>query len=329
MEQWPLMEKSPELYCWRIRSRPEAGTVFRHLRSASVAAFLGVDAVVSELKPQDKTAVVEAERPHGPVLMVGDGVNDAPALAAADLGVAMGARGAAASSEAADIVILVDRLDRLVSAVRIARRSRAIALQSVYAGMGMSMAAMVVAALGYLAPIEGALLQEAIDVAVIMNALRALGGPIWNGAKRGMLSTQDLLALEAEHRALADVLDEIRITADRIRQVPKAEIRYQLAKLDALLRERLLPHEWRDDREIYTRIRQQGGGLDVMAGMSRTHMEIPRQIHNLTSLRKALPEAGPSDAQCGEVQRLLYGLEAITALHFAQEEEIYRALESD
>jgi len=100
-------------------------------------------------------------------------------------------------------------------------------------------------------------------------------------------------------------------------------------KLDALLRERLLPHEWRDDREIYTRIRQQGGGLDVMAGMSRTHMEIPRQIHNLTSLRKALPEAGPSDAQCGEVQRLLYGLEAITALHFAQEEEIYRALESD
>lgn len=326
--------------------RPEAGTVLRHLRSAGVqrivlatgdradlaadvAAFLGVDAVVSELKPQDKITIIEAERPNGPVLMVGDGVNDAPALAAAEIGVAMGARGAAASSEAADVVILEDRLDRLVSAIRIARRSRAIALQSVYAGMGMSIAAMVAAMLGYLSPVEGALLQEGIDVVVILNALRALDGAIWGGAKHGKLSKEELVDLEAEHRALTDVVDEVRVTADRIRTLPKADIHRQLTRLDNLLRERLLPHERRDDAEIYARIRQRTDAPDVLAGMSRTHMEIQRQVHNLTSLRQALPQDGPNDTQRNEIQRILYGLEAITRLHFAQEEEIYRSLESD
>jgi heavy metal translocating P-type ATPase len=140
----------------------------------TVAAAVGADLLLAERTPQEKVAAVKAERVHGPTIMVGDGVNDAPALAAADLGVAMGARGATASSEAADVVITLDRLDRLAEALQIARRTRRIALESVLAGMGLSFAAMLVAAAGHLPPVAGALLQEAIDVAVIANALRAL-----------------------------------------------------------------------------------------------------------------------------------------------------------
>jgi heavy metal translocating P-type ATPase len=141
-----------------------------------VGAWIGADLVLAERSPEEKVEAVLAERARGLTLMVGDGVNDAPALAAADVGVALGARGATASAESADVVLTVDRLDRLGEALAIARRSRAIALQSVIAGMGLSLAAMVAAAAGHLPPVAGALLQEAIDVAVIANALRALGG---------------------------------------------------------------------------------------------------------------------------------------------------------
>jgi heavy metal translocating P-type ATPase len=146
-----------------------------HTVAERVGHELGVDAVLAECSPAAKVEAVKAESAKGPTVMVGDGVNDAPALAAATVGVAMGARGATASSEAADAVLMLDRLDRLVDALAISRRSRSIALQSVVAGMGLSIAAMIVAAFGYLPPLGGALFQEAIDVAVILNALRALG----------------------------------------------------------------------------------------------------------------------------------------------------------
>ena len=118
----------------------------------AVAAGLPIDSVRSELSPDQKVMVVLAEHKHGPVMMVGDGVNDAPALAAADLGIAMGARGAAAAAEVADVVFLVDSLNRLVPAVEIARRSKVIALESVYAGIGLSVIGMIAAAFGYITP---------------------------------------------------------------------------------------------------------------------------------------------------------------------------------
>jgi len=142
----------------------------------AIIAGLAINAIRSELTPDQKVMVVLSERKYGPVMMVGDGVNDAPALAAADVGLAMGARGAAASAEAADVVLLVDQLDRIVPGIEIAVRSRFIALESVYAGIGLSIVGMIAAALGYISPVQGALVQEVIDVAVILNALRALRG---------------------------------------------------------------------------------------------------------------------------------------------------------
>lgn len=146
----------------------------RRAVAEAVTEGLGLDAVRAELTPDQKVLLVLSERKDGPVMMVGDGVNDAPALAAADIGVAMGARGAAASAEAADVVLLVDHLDRLQQGIEVAQRARRIALESVVVGIGLSILGMIAAAFGYLTPVQGALLQELIDVAVILNALRAL-----------------------------------------------------------------------------------------------------------------------------------------------------------
>jgi len=144
--------------------------------AADVGSRLGVDAVIADATPQDKVAAAMAEKKLAATMMVGDGINDAPVLAYADVGVALGGRGAVAASEAADMIILVDRLGRVAEALSIATRSRRIALQSVIAGIGLSLLGMIAAAFGFLPPVAGALFQEAIDLAVILNALRALSG---------------------------------------------------------------------------------------------------------------------------------------------------------
>ena len=145
--------------------------------AADVGGRLGVDCVYAEQTPERKLEVVQAVRRRPDlrgVVMVGDGINDAPALALADVGIAMGSAGATVSSETADAVVLVDRVDRVADAIHISRRALFIARQSVLVGITLSILAMGVAAAGYLPPVEGALLQEAIDVGVILNALRAL-----------------------------------------------------------------------------------------------------------------------------------------------------------
>lgn len=140
----------------------------------AVAQKLGIDEAHGDLNPEQKVDIVRKEASKAPTMMVGDGVNDAPALATATVGVAMGARGAAASSESANVVLLVDKLDNLIKAIQSAHRTRRIALQSVLIGLGLSILAMIIAAFGLLPPVAGAFTQEVIDIAVILNALRAL-----------------------------------------------------------------------------------------------------------------------------------------------------------
>lgn len=170
--------------------RPQAAQTVERLRTAgvvefalvtgdvlstaqSVAAEVGITAVHAETTPQRKVEIVQALRPR-PVLMVGDGINDAPVLAAADVGIAMAGRGATAASESASAVVTSDDIARVADVVEVSRRTVAIALQSIWLGIVISIGLMLVAAFGYLPAVAGALLQEVVDLVAIVSALRAL-----------------------------------------------------------------------------------------------------------------------------------------------------------
>jgi heavy metal translocating P-type ATPase len=287
----------------------------------SVGAALGVDRILSERAPDEKVEAVTAEREEGVVMMVGDGLNDAPALAAADVGVAMGARGATASSEAADVVLVVDRLDRLVDAMTIAKRSQTIAVQSVLLGMGLAFVFMGMGAFGLFTPAVGALLQEVIDVAAIMNALRALGsgtrppvaGPVTDVAER----------FRKEHVEFAPEVQRIRTVADRMDVMAPDELRAELETVRAFLCDRLPQHEEEEEAAVYPVVAKLMGGEDPMSSMARAHVEIEHLIRVYRQLLEDLPAAGPDRDDLVDLRRVLYGLHAILRLHFAQEEEAY------
>ncbi|MEU1911360.1 heavy metal translocating P-type ATPase [Streptomyces massasporeus] len=292
-----------------------------------VGALLGLDDVRSGLSPAGKVAAVRAERDRAVTVMVGDGVNDAPALAAADVGVAMGARGATASSEAADIVLTTDRVDRLADAVFIAVRARRIAVQSALGGMLLSLAAMAVAAAGLLPPAVGAVLQEVIDVAVILNALRALRA---DRTGRPAL-TPDAEALihrfAAEHDDLQDVLVAVRDAADRLSESSGPGTLAAVEETHRLLTERLLPHEYAEEHRLYPALAPALGGPEATATMSRAHAEIDhlsRRIATHLSLARAADGLAPE--QLDDLRACLYGLNTVLRLHFAQEEESYFSL---
>lgn len=150
-----------------------------------IAAEAGLEDVRAECLPADKVEAIRS-LPSRPVIMVGDGVNDAPVLAAADVGIAMGARGSTAAGESADVVIIPDDLAKVAHAVRIGRRTVRVALESIWIGMALSVGLMAAAALGYVPAVAGALSQEAVDLITILNALRALrpgmvGGKVYEG----------------------------------------------------------------------------------------------------------------------------------------------------
>lgn len=295
-----------------------------------VATVLGLDEVYAEQTPADKVAAVRAERQRAVTVMVGDGINDAPALAAATVGVAMGARGATASSEAADIVLTSDRVDRLADAMDIARWSRRIAMQSAVVGMSLSLLAMVVAALGWLPPAAGALLQEGIDVTVILNALRALRG---NPATEVALPTnteQLLRRFAAEHDELRDALGLLRDSADRLASGPDAAALESLTAASKLLTDRILPHERAEETQLYPALARPLGSDEATATMSRTHAEIQRLADRVGAHVRLAQSAGaiqPEDVD--DLLACLYGLYALLRLHFVQEEENYFTLTED
>lgn len=140
----------------------------------TIASQINLTDIHAELLPQDKLKLIEKHRHAGEIIgMVGDGVNDAPVLAAADVGIALGAKGSTAASESADVVIMQDDLGRVATAISISKRSLRIAKQSIFIGIGLSFVLMIFAAFGKIPPLYGAILQEVVDVAVILNALRA------------------------------------------------------------------------------------------------------------------------------------------------------------
>jgi heavy metal translocating P-type ATPase len=315
--------------------RPQAPRMVRALRGAgitrvvlvtgdradtaeTVGRVVGVDAVHADCDPGDKLALVRAEQELAPTIMVGDGINDAPALAAAGVGVALAARGATASAEAADVVLTVDRLDALADAILIARRCRMIAMWAVAVGMGLSAVAMIVAAAGYLPPAAGALLQEGIDVAAIAIALTALlPAPSHTVAMKpaDVATTQRLFA---EHREVRPLVEQVRTVADALNQPP-----YDLGPARKLLDDlevRLLAHEHAEEAELVPIMARALGGVEATSGLSRTHAEIEHQIGRLRrTVDDLVEEADPEDVT--DVRRLLYGLYAILRLHNAQEEE--------
>ena len=316
--------------------RPDAPRMIRHLRNVgiertvlvtgdraevaeSVARVVGIDSVAADRDPAEKVAVLQAEAAGGSTIMVGDGVNDAPALAAADVGVALASRGASATSETADIVLTVDRVDALATAIDVAHRSRRIALQSVTVGMGLSLIAMVVAALGYLPPTIGALTQEVIDVLAIAIALRALTPGRQAATKVSSEDAELIAAMESEHMEVREIVDQVRTVADEL-DAPPVDLG-PAQRLLVRLESELLPHELAEERELYPVVAKILGGADPMGALSRTHAEIEHQIHRLRRLIDDIGDASPEPDDVIELRGLLYGLYAVLRLHNSQEEE--------
>jgi P-type E1-E2 ATPase len=141
----------------------------------NVASMIGIQNVHADCKPEEKVALVDqTAKAHGPVAMIGDGINDAPALARADVGIAIASHGDTASTDTADIVIIHNSISKVIEVYIIALKTVKIAKEGIFIGIGLSVIAMIFALLGYISPLQGAILQEGIDVFVILSALRAL-----------------------------------------------------------------------------------------------------------------------------------------------------------
>jgi heavy metal translocating P-type ATPase len=296
----------------------------RAAAAQAIGAALDLDAVLADRVPSDKVDAVRSEQRLHPTIMVGDGINDAPALASADVGIALGARGASASSEAADVVILADRLDRVGEAITIAQRARRIATESIIAGMGLSALAMLAATAGWLAPVPAAIAQEVIDVLVILNALRALN-PAHTGARRTIPASVGR-EMRHDHVALIHNLDRLRSIADALDDVTPEEAAPLIVEANTVVQEQVVEHERDDEGSVYPRLAHvltDGHGLSAM---SRAHREILHLARLLARVVEDLPSEKIDRFLVRDAQRVIEAVETLVRIHTAQEEDIYEAV---
>jgi hypothetical protein len=183
---------------------------------------------------------------------------------------------------------------------------------------------MVAALFGYLPPLAGAMLQEAIDFLVIVNALRVLKGEKVEKAPR--MPAADADHLKAEHAELEPVMDRLRALADELPRVTGRVAAAELESLRQSLNLILVPHERRDDTQLYPGMARMLGGDDPLAALSGMHREIFRMTRLLDRIVAGFPPDGPDETTVRELQRLLYGLDAILRLHCAQEDELFFVL---
>lgn len=296
----------------------------RAAAAQAIGAALDLDAVLADRVPSDKVDAVRSEQRLHPTVMVGDGINDAPALASADVGVALGARGASASSEAADVVILADRLDRVGEAIMIAQRARRIAIESIVAGMGLSTLAMLAATFGWLLPVPAAIVQELIDVAVILNALRALT-PGYRHAGESMTAAAGQ-ELHRNHLALIGNLDRLRSIVDALDDAAAERAAALITEANRVVQEQVVAHERDDEGNVYPELAKVLRESHGLSAMSRAHREILHLARLLARVAEDMPSEKIDRYLIRDAQRLIEAVETLVRLHTAQEEDIYEAV---
>jgi heavy metal translocating P-type ATPase len=290
----------------------------------TIGAALDLDSVLADRTPPDKVDAVRAEQKLHPTVMVGDGINDAPALASADVGIALGARGASASSEAADVVVLADRLDRVPEAILVAQRARRIAGESIIVGMGLSTLAMAAATVGWLAPVPAAIVQEIVDVAVIANALRPLRPA--HGRTRRRLPETIGRELQRRHVLLLRSLDRLRAIADALDDASPDNAILLTKEADEIVRVQVVEHERDDEGVVYPKLAKVLADSHGLSAMSRAHREILHLGRLLTRIVEDLPSEKIDRYLVRDAQRVIEGIETLVRIHTAQEEDIYDAL---
>src|SRR6202795_142985 len=296
----------------------------RAAAAQAIGAALDLDAVLADRVPSDKVDAVRSEQRLHPTIMIGDGINDAPALASADVGIALGARGASASSEAADVVILADRLDRVGEAIVIAQRARRIAVESIVAGMGFSILAMLAATFGWLMPVPAAIVQELIDVAVILNALRALT-PAYGHAGRSMTAAAGR-ALHRDHVTLIGNLDRLRSIVDALDDAAPEKGAALIAEANEVVQEQVVAHERDDEGTVYPRLARILQESHSLSAMSRAHREILHLARLLARVVGDLSTEKVDRYLLRDAQRIIEAIETLVRMHTAQEEDIYEAV---